>query len=476
MASLAAFVAAAFCAGCSVPLGPGFLLNTRRTDVSSLPAQPAHIHVRVTDQLQNIGDRSLPDADVSLPESPTFGIEKLNILVDGRPANVTSRPGALVRVHFDPAWSPKQLRIVAFDYEYASKSAAQGSAAGIDDAFYLVTGDAFPKWAAPAAPLAKGLSPFRKEQLDVTVPREFSVISAGLEERPRKREDATIHRFQISPAASRVFLIAGRYHEQLVRTKNGDVTFWTLSGLDTQAAQAAAAWLAATNAIFIQAFGPAAKNSRPLRIVEAPGALPPLEESDAGIAALSFPEGVLLDTRSFAQGIATEPVLAAAEYELAQTWFGWLTSPGPGAVNLTARGPCLFATLVAAEARGGEAARRTQIARFVAAYDQAKASDGQAAAQAQAPSEDSTREKRLAAAYKDALFWVALEDVAGKQNFESAVQHVLNARAGADVLPEDLRSSLEAVTGRDFAGIFRNWDSQRDLPRDFRARYSQVSP
>ncbi len=430
--------------------------------------------MRVSDQLQNIGDRSLSDVDVSLPESPTFEIEKLNILVDGRPANVTSQPGALVRVRFDPAWSPKQFRTVAFDYEYAPKSAAQGSAAGIDDAFYLVTGDAFPKWAAPAAPLAKGLSPFRKEQLDVTAPHQFSVLATGLEERPRKQEDATIHRFQISPAASRVFLIAGRYQEQIVRTQNGDVTFWTLGGLDMQAAQAASARLAATNAIFIRAFGPAAKNPRPLRIVEAPGALPTLEESDAGIAALSFPEGVLLDARSFAQGIATEPVLAAAEYELAQTWFAWRTAPGPGAENLAARGPCLFATLIAAEARGGETARRTQIARFLAAYDQAKASDGEPAAQAS--SESNTREQRLAAAYKAALFWVALEDLAGKQNFESAVQHVLRARAGEDVLPEDLRSALEIATGHDFAGIFRNWLSQRDVPRDFRARYSQVSP
>jgi len=433
--------------------------------------------VRVTDQLQNIGDRSLPYVDVTFPESPTFAIEKLNILVDGRPANVTSQADAPARLRFDPAWSPKQQRTVAFDYEYAPKAAAQGSAEGVGDAFYLVTGDAFPKWAAPVAPLAKGLSPFRKEELDVTVPHGFSVLAAGLEERPRKREGATIHRFRISPSASRVFLIAGHYHEQLVHTQNGDVTFWTLSGLDMQAAQAAAARLAATNAIFIQAFGPAAKNSRPLRIVEAPGALPPLEESDAGIAALSFPEGVLLDTRSFAQGIATEPVLTAAEYELAQTWFDWRTSPGPGAINQTARGPCLFATLVAAEARGGEAVRRSQIARFLSAYDQAKAADGQATAPAaQAPSEDNKRSQRLAAAYKDALFWVALEDLAGKQNFESAVQHVIKARAGEDVLPEDLRSSLEAETGRNFAGIFRNWVSQRDLPRDFRARYSQVSP
>jgi hypothetical protein len=441
----------------------------------SVPTQPAHIHVRVTDELRNIGDRNLSYAEVNLPASYVFGTMNLSVMVDGRPGvalPATPVPGTPARLLFDPPWTPNQVRIVTFDYDYEPELEPHGPVFVSARAFYLVDPNALPKWVPPFGLLAKAEMQSRKEQLDVTVPSDFSVLASGSELRPRRQKNAMIHRFRLSSSMFHSFVISGRYHQQRVRTKDGDVVFWTFRPLNLQEAQEAAGRLAATNAIFTKAFGPVGKRFRLIRIVEAPTSLGPIEQSEAGIAARSFPEGVLLDTRAFVQDIATEPVLNLAEYELARTWFGWRSRPDPGAEDVMGWGASLFAVVLAAEERGGETARRRQIMRFLSIYDRTKALAGEPPLLK--ASGRVTREQRVARTHKAALFGVALEDLSGKQNFERAVQHLLRARAGTDLSVEDLRSALEASTGRDLSSIFRAWLNGPDVPEDFRVRYHMM--
>ena len=460
-------VAATFSAGCAVPLGPGFRLSSRQTEVAEIAAAPARVHIRVTDVLENIGDRNLAYLDVNLPAGASFGRANLSVRVDERDvaaASLAPDSAAPVRIPFDPPWPPKQVRTVVLDYDCAPEPAARSVVAATSDGFYLADPNAFPEWLPPSGLFAKAASGTRKVQFDFVVPPEFLVLAAGTERRSPRQDGATLHRFLISPSDSSVFAIAGRYQQQRIQTQRGAITFWTFVPLDAQAAKAAAERLVATNATFSRVFGPAAKRSEPVRIVETSADLAPNDESDTGISALSFPGGVLLDQRAFAQGIAAEPVLEVAEYELARTWFGWQSRLRPEEESLMGRGAGLFAVALAAEERGGGPARGREITRLLAAYDRASPPSASSGA-------DSARDRRVAGAYKNALFWAALEDLAGRQNFERAVHRMVQARAGLDLSADDLRSAIESATGRDFYDTFRMWLDRPGIPENFRAQH-----
>jgi len=462
-------LAVTFSAGCAVPLGPGFRLSSRQMEVAEIAAAPARVHIRVTDVLENIGDRNLAYLEVNLPAGAPFGRVNLSVRVDGRDvaaASLASDSAAPVRVPFDPPWPPKQVRTVVFDYDCAPELAERSVVAATSDGFHLGDPNAFPGWLPPSGLFAKAELGIRKEQFDFVVPREFLVLAPGTERRSTRQDGTTLHRFSISPSDSSVFVIAGRYQQQRFRTQYGDVIFWTSVPLDAQAAKTAAERLAATNATFSRVFGPASKKSQPVRIVETSADLAPSYESDTGISALSFPGGVLLDRHAFAQGIAAEPVLELAEYELARTWFGWRARPRPEEESLMGRGAGLFAVVLAAEERGGIPAREREIARLLAAYDRASAPSGQISLAA-----DSARDRRLPGAFKNALFWAALEDLAGRQNFEHAVRRMVQARAGLDLSVDDLRAAIEWATGRDFYDTFRMWLDRPGIPENFRTRY-----
>ena len=73
--------------------------------------------------------------------------------------------------------------------------------------------------------------------------------------------------------------------------------------------------------------------------------------------------------------------------------------------------------------------------------------------------------------YKAALFFVALEDLCGRDNLRAAFKRIVRARGGADVGYEDMRAAVESASGRDLAGMFHAWLTGPGLPDDFRARY-----
>ena len=109
----------------------------------------------------------------------------------------------------------------------------------------------------------------------------------------------------------------------------------------------------------------------------APAAAAPVDQVQpdpaAALSALSFPQGILLDQRAFARGLTSEPVLELAEYELAQSWFGWRVQVPPAAQYLLRDGLARFAVLAAGEAREGEPARRRAIAALIATFDSYRA-------------------------------------------------------------------------------------------------------
>jgi hypothetical protein len=486
------FVGVALQTGCGAALGPGFGHAARQIEIS--PADSESLHVRVTDRLVNAGNRSLTFLDVNLPAKVAAEQDHLAIRVDDHAANTsTFGPGAPVRIIFDPPWKIGEQRTIVMQYDLHPDNSGRGIVADATNGFDIADREMFPAWAAPYGIFATGDSRARTEYTEITAPPDFRVLGAGRRGRASRDGTRTIYRFSARRADASVYAIAGRFQERRVETPDGPVIFWTFQSLDAKQAQAAANRLAAAAATYRDLFGRVPKRFGPIRVVEMPASETAAtlaearaesqaassqpkssEDSDVGIGsgidAASFPQGVLLDERLMAQGVDAEPVLERAEYEMARTWFGWYAKPSAESQILLGRGMSLYAVTRAEAARGGDAARAAAVARLLADYESARlrAEDGPLL---RLPP-DATPEKQTTHAYKSALFLVALEDSAGRGNFDGAVRRILRATTGKDIDVDELRSALEAATGHDFAELFRLWLNRPGIPDDFRQRYA----
>ncbi len=462
-------------AGCVHPLGPGFRFADRQTEIRAVAdaSGGAGLHVRVVDHFDNVGDRPLRSLEVRLPEGPAFGPRNLRVTINGRAVSPESVSGAdrrLMREPFDPVWEQKQPREIVTEWDLRPETAGRGSVAASAEAFYIADETALPVWRPPAGVFVRGGPHPNAASLTVVAPPDYRVLAPGKPLKPGTAGNMLAHRFHIKPREDFfTYVVAGRYLEQKVRTPQGEVSFWTLHPVDAQQAKTAALRLASSMRAFTDFFGPASKNKTAVRIVEAPGDLPAEFGAPGDAGGASFPGGALLDSRAFAQGVANESVLELAEYELAQTWFGWRVRPSPAAQILMGRGVGLFSLVAAAEGRGQDE-RHRMAAFLLGRYDESRraATDRRLLE----PPEGYSLAERISTGYKAALFFVALEDLCGRDNLRAAFQHILRARGGDEAGNEELRAAAEAASRRDLAEVFRIWLNRPGIPDDFRARYS----
>lgn len=458
--------------GCAVALGPGFSHPTRVVEVSATSTAPTHIHIQVTDTLENVGNRGLDFLDVTLPGGPIFGTRDVSVAIDGKKVangEAGQEPGSSLRIPFTPEWPQGETRQITFNYDLEPAGEGRGVVATTADGFYLASPNVFPFWETPLGPFAQGSLRAHTEELEVTAPADFRVLALVHEQRSTRRGELVVHRFLWRGAAFPPYLIAGSYRERRIETPQASFFFWTHEPIDGAAAQMAADHLAATVAIYDRLFGKVANNHPSIYIVETSAELAAVAEGTGNIAAASFPEGVLLDHDAVRLGLASESVLDLADYELAHTWFGWHVLPQPQAEILLGRGMALCASILAAEARGGPAGRQRQIAQFIASYDRVGSADNKPGF---GPASDYTREEIRAKAFKAALFLISLEDAVGAEKFESAMRRILRVMAGREIGSDELRSALESESGQNLAPLFHAWLDHPGIPADFRARYT----
>src|ERR1700674_5558313 len=156
--------AAILLTGCAVPLGPGFHIDSRTTEIRPVSTAPIHVHVHLTDQLANMGTRSLTYLDVAPPAA--LGTKNLGILASGHEAQATplgSAPGAAVRLRFEPPWPQQQMRSFVFDYDL-EPDGANDLIAAAPDAFHWADPNAFPRWLPPQGVFVTADSQARKEE------------------------------------------------------------------------------------------------------------------------------------------------------------------------------------------------------------------------------------------------------------------------------------------------------------------------
>ena len=461
---------------CVHPLGPGYHFDDRQTEIRVSNGFTGLIHFRVVDDLHNSGDRTLHSLEVRLPQGPAFGDANVQLVVAGRevsPQHASRSDFRMMLAPFDPAWEQNEKRQILSEWDLAPEAAARGTIASSPKGFFIADPTALPLWQTPSGFFARGGANPDKELLTISAPPEFRVLAPGKRVITVRETGRLTHHFLLDPRKDYLpYVVAGSYQEKTIPARQGDVEFWTFQPVATQSVQAIAERAASSMNALTGFFGPAAAGKTPVRIMEAPVELPAEFGVPNDPGGISFPGGVLLDARSFQEGIANERVLQLVEYELTRTWFGWVVRPNPDAQILMGRGVGLFGVAVAAEARGPTERRRI-IRSLIERYDEARgvAPD----LRLMEPPVGYSRNERISTGYRAALFFVALEDLCGRSNLGAALRAVIYARSGSDTDYEDLRAALELQSGLDLGAMFRSWLVRPGIPEDLRARYQRES-
>jgi hypothetical protein len=464
-------------AGCVHPLGPGYHFPDRQAEIRVSSTSRESIQIRVTDELINAGNRPLHSLDVRLPEARAFGERNLRMTIDGTdvsPVRDSPIDPRMMSAPFSPAWNENETRKVVTEWELMPEFTPRGAIVASPDGFFIANETALPLWQTPLGIFPRGGTIPAKELLTVIASADFRVLAPGKPMKKKTEGSDVVWRYQLQPQKtdSIPYIVAGRYQEKVVRTRQGEVRFWTFHPIEEKPAQAAAMRLAASMKSLEEYFGPASGEGEVVRVAESPANLPGEFGAADNPGGASFPRGVLLDSRDFQKGLASEPILELAEYELARTWYGWRVRPRPEAQILMGRGVGLFGLVIAAEGRGGEERTRA-IAALIERYDEARAAAPDR--RLMEPPEGYSRAQRISTAYRGALFFVALEDLCGRDSLKMALRDVLNARAESDTGYEELRAALETASRKDLADMFRKWLVEPGIPDEFRARYAKAS-
>lgn len=464
-----------------MPLGPGYVIEREsleiRYDSSSVRAR-----LRAAYRLKNTGNRELSSIEVALPDRKLFGREALRVHVEERelmPQAPADAQAASIEIPLNPPWPQKEKLELAIEYDLAPQQPGNPAIGVNQDSFHLRAHGCFPRLLAPEAFFVAGGERPDKVRVTLNLPADFRVVSAGSRERRRPRGGESEHRFRLRGEDGEPFVVAGRYHEQEVASRDATVVFWTFAPLDAQQAQRAGARIAAAIKMYATTFGlpVPGKQRRGVWLVETHARLARSAGEADGPAGSAFPDGALLNRQAFALGLDSDSFLALAEHELAHTRFGLSVAARPEAEVVLSEGLAEYATIVAAEARGGEAARRHGVALALGWYDEARQHVAEKPLVSLGPA-DPWEQRRLGYS-RGALLFVALEDEIGKAPVRAALARLVRAFPGERAAAggghagyHELRAALESETGRPLADFFRIWLNQTGIPDQFRARYS----
>jgi len=408
-----------------------------------------------------------------LPDASSADRSGLRVLVDGSavvpqtPADAQARS---IQIPFNPPWPQKQRHTLVIEYDLAPSAPGHAGVSVENSSAHLRHTDWFPRLMPPEHLFARHRPPKRVE-LSVFVPPGFLAVAGGKPKGTRRSDGGTEYRFELDEEQDLgPFVVAGRYAETRIETPGNDVIFWTLQPLDPEAARQAAIRIAGDYATYETVFGRLKRRNETLWIAETRARLTPhpgrAEDSPAGIG---FPDGALLNSRAFALGVTSGTFLDLAGHELAHSWFGLRVNARPEAEVILSEALAEYATVVAAEAREGDAARRHHAALLLRWYDEHRANYADRPLVALRPGDP--WEQRVFGYSKGALFFLALEDEIGKDAVRRGLARFVHALQLDEAGFHELRAAIEIEAGRDLADFFRIWLNRAGIPDAFRAKY-----
>jgi len=455
------------CASCANPLGPGYAIKRQSLDLRYAAADADRVHVHLTYRLQNSGDRDLNNLQVMLP-APL----DLQARLDGNSLAPETTPAprrgsVMLTIPFNPPWRQKAFHDLDMEYDLKLAAPPPGVSHPIE---FEQAAEWFPELRTPTGLFATGPMRGKTVEVSIQVPEGYRALASGQELNKRARAGEIDYRYRLRSADFDPFVVIGHYQERQVAARKYTMDFWTLEALPSEKAQPAADAIAATVQTYERIFGPRAKKTPPLWIIET--AMLPGGTGSPGPSGASFPNTALLNRAAFDEGLDSAAFQDLAAEQLAKTWFNWITIPTRSLPPDRNLGSSLarYAVIVAAQARSGDAERQRRVAKLLQQFDELtkNAPDRPLLS---ATFNDSP-EQREAATEKGTLFIIAIEDACGQEPARRGIASMVAALRGEDYGLAHLRSAIEGEAHKDLADLFRAWLDHTGIPADFRARYS----
>ncbi len=456
---------------CAVPFGPSYTVEQQQLEVRYVATSQPHLGVRASYRLINTGNQALSSLEVTLPAEKAYGRQNLRVLLDNQelaPQVVSEPQKDTFRISFDAAWPRRARHAIEIAYDLTAGVESDPRIVMGRDAFLLCSGSWYPQFLPLKGIFAKGGERPDPTLISIWVPQGFVTLSSGRAAGTHRRNGEFEYRFRLSKQDFDPFVVAGRYHEQKVRTPNVTVIFWTFQPAPDEQMQRAGARIAAAVRAYETTFGPTGKGRPTVWVVEVSQMREKVSWEIGQQAAFSLPNVALLNSVDFTPAGLSEGTITLAELELAATWFGNTLSGQPQSPLPLMASLVEYAATVAGEARGESVEPRERAVSLLRRFEDA----GKRVEEKPTASDvESWREQMNLA--KAELFLLALEAQCGKEKLRRALAWMVRSLRGKPVGYEDLRSALEAETRQNLSELFRVWLKHPGIPGDFRARYEE---
>jgi hypothetical protein len=481
-------------AGCSVPIGPAFLIEKQRIEVIYSRSAPDRVIVQAWFRIKNTGPTPIEGVRFRIPLH-NF-IEKMHIEWNGAPIG-PDNPAPKGADNSSRLVTPLQMRTraeltITYDLPIVAKSASP--------TFSLSAPEWYPTLLPPEGALAQAGGPPNKWDLVVTVPSDFRVHASGIgrgRERSAGANGGSVSlRFEQRQGVDfDPFVVTGQYAEHQFSASSESIFLWASHPLPVDRVRILGERYGAATAYFTSEFGLKDATHRQVWVIEcseAPsikfnlawglpvprsGALfsDPTECFTQPQAAYmtSMDEDPSSGTGLFVGQMGSGPSLGeeSVEVQLAATWFyfglhedlngPWF--PMGGAPEYAALSFAIF---------NNSASRKDSIKLLIEESDTLSSGnkDALSAVDDSVGTRASSKDLELAR-IRSELFFLALEDRCGEANVHRALARIVRDLRGQTWGVSDLRSAMEAECGGDLADFFREWLLRPGIPDSFRARY-----
>jgi hypothetical protein len=476
LAAALAFSIVLCASGCAVPLAPGYHIETETVELSFVDQPKPLLHLRGRYRLENIGNVPLTSLDLIVPEKDFLGRQNLRVTVNGKEARITERlPDEhlikTAQIAFEPAWRPHEKREIEIACDM---SAGIGSSTIMArDAFVFDGAYWFPTFETPKHLFAKGEQRANPTDLSLVLPKDFLAVASGQQTGQKTHGETVEYRFRQRAQDGAAFVVAGRYKQQVAKSKGTVVHFLTFQGLPDDAVRSAGDEIAAAAQFFDSDFVARARGASPVWVTEIPeNQIFNMSDSKAS-PMQSFPNMILLNKDNLHENIGGGRVSGSELALLADTWVRWMSSPKDNEPMLQ---DTLGAYMADAfnESRERAPYRQTKIAEYLRQYDQSHPRAEEIPI-VQITSNGWKNDDQLNMALNKArLFLYALEDACKPEVFRRSVGSMLSNLRGSEYGYEDLRAAVSIECGRtaETDALFRRWLYENGIPAGFRERYS----
>lgn len=440
---------------CADDVAPGYRIEKQEI---ATRWQDDIVHIRAHYRLRNIGSAPLETLRISLAAVNPGAALDMRVLIDGAETkweSVQEDSMPALEVRFAQPWPRRSRKELTLEYKFPSGGSQKVAS------FQLLPGSWSPELLPPPGLLSKGGVAPKKWDLAVTVPQDLLVHSAGKDRGTKKRGDLLEYRFRQQKGHRYTYIVGGPYRETRAEADGFVMHFWMLNPVSRDAAQGVAKRLAQTLNTYREWLGPLESDARHVWVVDGTASRYILAGPAGGRPGLAA--DMIIDPALFVGGQARSESDCVADEWLAGMWVNWLATPSAEtralaenlAKHLAQSLPhgCAFRLYNAANREG---VIRNMRQGFDAANKNYRADNSRL--------KESYRHERNG--YLQRLKVFAMEERAGREPLHRAVRRMLQALGGERWTENELRSALEAETGKDWAAFFREWANADQLPKN----------